>query len=55
VVRNVSLLREQAVYAIAVDVADNKWLATDSGIWIVTAGCNGSVTAADNAELAAAQ
>lgn len=36
VVRNVSLLREQAVYAIAVDVADNKWLATDSGIWIVT-------------------
>jgi ligand-binding sensor domain-containing protein len=36
VVRNVSLLREQAVYAIAVDVADNKWLAPTPAIWIVT-------------------
>jgi ligand-binding sensor domain-containing protein len=35
VVRNVSLLREQVVYDIAVDVYNNKWLATDAGVWVV--------------------
>lgn len=35
VVRNVSLLRDQAVYGIAVDVSNNKWLATDNGVWVV--------------------
>lgn len=35
VVRSVSLFREQAVYGIAVDVSNNKWLATDAGLWVV--------------------
>jgi ligand-binding sensor domain-containing protein len=35
VVRNVSLLRDLPVYDIAVDVYNNKWLATDSGVWVV--------------------
>lgn len=35
VVRPVSLLRDQAVYGIAVDVSNNKWLATDAGLWVV--------------------
>lgn len=35
VVRNVSLLRDQSVYDIAVDVYNNKWLATDAGVWVV--------------------